>query len=187
MSLSKPGGNLQMGVILDGQQSTKMTVCEYSKAVDKYCQFLFYSHFSIRFVDTNEALHFYSHDNAHTSNGVLNITTVEKENVYKAFNEHTKQFYADKKYVQSGMLQSWNKFCFVGGIVEFSAKLPGDPHKGGLWPARKFRKCTICFSSSFGSNSDLFSIVISVDARKLGSGNLCRFFRLCLAIQLQPM
>jgi beta-glucanase (GH16 family) len=84
---------------------------------------------------TNEALHFYSHDNAHTSNGVLNITTVEKENVYKAFNEHTKQFYADKKYVQSGMLQSWNKFCFVGGIVEFSAKLPGDPHKGGLWPA----------------------------------------------------
>jgi hypothetical protein len=187
MSLSKPGGNLQMGVILDGQQSTKMTVCEYSKAVDKYCQFLFYSHFSILFVDTNEALHFYSHDNAHTSNGVLNITTVEKENVYKAFNEHTKQFYADKKYVQSGMLQSWNKFCFVGGIVEFSAKLPGDPHKGGLWPARKFRKCTICFSSLFGSNSDLFSIVISVDARKLGSGNLCRFFRLCLAIQLQPM
>jgi len=37
----------------------------------------------------------------------------------------------------SGMLQSWNKFCFVGGIVEFSAKLPGDSGTAGLWPASK--------------------------------------------------
>ena len=86
--------------------------------------------------DTNAALHFYSHDNARTTNGVLNITTERKVNMYKAFDEVKKVFYADKKYIQSGMLQSWNKFCFVGGAVEFSAKLPGDPHKGGLWPAR---------------------------------------------------
>ena len=33
------------------------------------------------------------------------------------------------------MLQGWNKFCLTGGIVEFSAKLPGDPQTGGLWPA----------------------------------------------------
>jgi len=32
----------------------------------------------------------------------------------------------------SAMLQSWNKFCFTGGIVEFRAKLPGG---GGYWPA----------------------------------------------------
>ena len=87
--------------------------------------------------DTNAALHFYSHDNVRTTNGVLNITTERKVNVYKAFDEVKKTFYADKKYIQSGMLQSWNKFCFVGGVVEFSAKLPGDPHKGGLWPACK--------------------------------------------------
>ena len=31
--------------------------------------------------------------------------------------------------------QSWNKFCFTGGIVEVSASLPGDAHIGGLWPA----------------------------------------------------
>jgi beta-glucanase (GH16 family) len=85
--------------------------------------------------DTNAALHYYSHDNVHTSNGVLNITTEQKVNSYKAFDEKKKVFYADKKYIQSGMLQSWNKFCFIGGAVEFSAQLPGDPHKGGLWPA----------------------------------------------------
>ena len=89
-------------------------------------------------IDTNAALHFYSHDNARTSNGVLNITTEQKINNYKAFDEVKKTWYADKKYIQSGMLQSWNKFCFIGGAVEFSAKLPGDPHKGGLWPACKF-------------------------------------------------
>lgn len=70
-----------------------------------------------------------------TSNGVLNITTEQKANLYKAFNEKTKKFYSDKKHIQSGMVQSWNKFCITGGIIEFSAKLPGDPSTGGLWPA----------------------------------------------------
>lgn len=87
--------------------------------------------------DTNKALHFYSFENAKTKNGVLNILTEQKENSYKAFDEKKKVFYADKKYIQSAMLQSWNKFCFVGGIIEFKAKLPGDPKIGGLWPARK--------------------------------------------------
>lgn len=27
---------------------------------------------------------------------------------------------------QSGMVQSWNKFCFTGGYLEFSAILPGN-------------------------------------------------------------
>lgn len=41
----------------------------------------------------------------------------------------------DTKHVQSAMLQGWNKFCITGGIVEFSAKLPGKGSIGGLWPA----------------------------------------------------
>lgn len=93
------------------------------------------SSFPFLLLDTNAALHFYSHDNANTTNGVLNITTEKRVNAYKAFDEDKKQFYVDKKYVQTGMVQSWNKFCFLGGIVEFSAKLPGDPTVGGLWPA----------------------------------------------------
>ena len=73
----------------------------------------------------------------------MNITIDRKINDYKAYDEIKKFYYADKKYIQSGMVQSWNKFCFIGGVVEFSAKLPGDPRKGGLWPARK---CVVgCF------------------------------------------
>jgi beta-glucanase (GH16 family) len=89
-------------------------------------------------LDTNDALHFYDADNAVTSGGVLNITTEHKVNAYKAFNEKTLKFFVDKKHIQSAMLQGWNKFCFVGGIIEFSAKLPGNAHVGGLWPACTF-------------------------------------------------
>lgn len=35
---------------------------------------------------------------------------------------------------RSGMLQSWNKFCFQGGYIEFSATLPGSPEQVGWWP-----------------------------------------------------
>jgi Beta-glucan synthesis-associated protein SKN1/KRE6/Sbg1 len=117
--------------------------------------------------DTNAALHYYSHDNARTTNGVLNITTERKTNVYKAFDEVKKEFYVDKKYIQSGMLQSWNKFCFIGGAVEFSAKLPGDPHKGGLWPARK----------SCSRNSVRYPFVASPHTRRnLGTFRIMRQF-----------
>ncbi|KAH6918064.1 beta-glucan synthesis-associated protein SKN1 [Coprinopsis sp. MPI-PUGE-AT-0042] len=36
---------------------------------------------------------------------------------------------------KSGMLQSWNKFCFTGGILEASIRLPGASNVQGLWPA----------------------------------------------------
>ena len=122
--------------------------------------------------DTNKALHFYSHDNARTTNGVLNITTEQKVNSYMAFNEKTKKFYADKKYVQSAMLQSWNKFCFIGGIIEFSAKLPGHPEKGGLWPA-----CTYFFRywcpDEYSDLTHVFCCWVSMDVGKPGESNLC--------------
>lgn len=31
----------------------------------------------------------------------------------------------------SGMVQSWNKFCFTGGVLEISVQLPGHPGSGG--------------------------------------------------------
>ena len=83
-----------------------------------------------------------------TMNGVLNITTILKDNNYKAFNETKKKYYVDTKHVQSAMVQGWNKFCMTGGIIEYSAKLPGKSSVGGLWPACKsfMRKktCLIC-------------------------------------------
>lgn len=40
------------------------------------------------------------------------------------------------KNYTSGMLQSWNKFCFTGGVLEMSVQLPGgSANASGLWPA----------------------------------------------------
>lgn len=36
---------------------------------------------------------------------------------------------------EGGMVQTWNKFCFTGGIVETSVVLPGKNNVMGLWPA----------------------------------------------------
>ncbi|KAG8864942.1 hypothetical protein FRB96_003529 [Tulasnella sp. 330] len=38
-------------------------------------------------------------------------------------------------FYRSGMLQSWNKFCFTGGYVEVSVVFPGDQNAQGFWPA----------------------------------------------------
>ncbi|EJD45587.1 glycoside hydrolase family 16 protein [Auricularia subglabra TFB-10046 SS5] len=36
--------------------------------------------------------------------------------------------------LKSGMLQSWNKFCFTNGYIEIRAQLPGPPNVAGYWP-----------------------------------------------------
>lgn len=36
--------------------------------------------------------------------------------------------------LKSGMLQSWNKFCFTNGYIEIRAQLPGAPNVAGYWP-----------------------------------------------------
>lgn len=35
------------------------------------------------------------------------------------------------KNYTSGMVQTWNKFCFTGGVLELSIKLPGHADSGG--------------------------------------------------------
>lgn len=56
-----------------------------------------------------------------TKNGALEITLSKKET-------------HDLDY-QGGMMSSWNKFCFTGGLVVASVTLPGAPNIVGLWPA----------------------------------------------------
>ncbi|KAG9044314.1 hypothetical protein FS837_008365 [Tulasnella sp. UAMH 9824] len=36
---------------------------------------------------------------------------------------------------EGGLISSWNKFCFTGGILEVNAVLPGASDVEGLWPA----------------------------------------------------
>ena len=56
-----------------------------------------------------------------TRNGSLQITLSAKP-------EH------DRNYT-GGMMSTWNKFCFTGGMVLASVVLPGMNNIQGLWPA----------------------------------------------------
>jgi beta-glucanase (GH16 family) len=56
-----------------------------------------------------------------TRNGSLEIALSRKET-------HDLNF-------QGGMMSTWNKFCFTGGILEASVQLPGTSNIVGLWPA----------------------------------------------------
>ena len=91
---------------------------------------------------TNFALHYYNSELAKTSNGYLNITTVLKDisftvlpNALDKTPGREKKPTKKVKNYQSAMVQGWNKFCFTGGIIEISGKLPGNAYIGGLWPA----------------------------------------------------
>lgn len=66
-----------------------------------------------------------------TKDGNLVITTravkthwVEWDDNLLTPNHFTKNY-------TSGMVQTWNKFCFTGGIIELSIDLPGDSDSGG--------------------------------------------------------
>lgn len=56
-----------------------------------------------------------------TVGGALRISLTEHRS-------HNKNF-------RSGMLNSWNKFCFTGGRVEVAVTLPGTNDVSGFWPA----------------------------------------------------
>ncbi|TFK18205.1 beta-glucan synthesis-associated protein SKN1 [Coprinopsis marcescibilis] len=75
---------------------------------------------------TND-LEWYDPHQATTRDGALQIRLDEVPRAERASN-HDMQF-------KSAMVQSWNKFCFTGGILEASVRLPGSSEISGLWPA----------------------------------------------------
>ncbi|TRM64746.1 beta-glucan synthesis-associated [Schizophyllum amplum] len=56
-----------------------------------------------------------------TKDGALRITLTKEEN-------HNLNY-------TGGMMQTWNKFCFTGGLIEAAVTLPGANDVLGLWPA----------------------------------------------------
>jgi len=56
-----------------------------------------------------------------TKDGALEITLSKEKN-------------HDLNYT-GGMLSSWNKFCFTGGLILANVSLPGPNNVAGLWPA----------------------------------------------------
>jgi len=82
------------------------------------------------------SLHFYNSTAIKTTDdGMLEILTTLAETEWQHYDTVKKEYKDVKKHFKSGMLQSWNKFCFTGGIVEVDMIFPGSPDIGGLWPA----------------------------------------------------
>eukprot|EP00542_Grammatophora_oceanica_P020398 CAMPEP_0194039022 /NCGR_PEP_ID=MMETSP0009_2-20130614/11211_1 /TAXON_ID=210454 /ORGANISM="Grammatophora oceanica, Strain CCMP 410" /LENGTH=561 /DNA_ID=CAMNT_0038681721 /DNA_START=332 /DNA_END=2017 /DNA_ORIENTATION=+ len=85
---------------------------------------------------TNDALHYYTPDNVKTNdNGELVITSMVGDTDVIGFDDVKRKNTHVVKHFRSGMVQSWNKFCFTGGIIEARVTLPGKADTGGLWPA----------------------------------------------------
>jgi len=70
-----------------------------------------------------------------TEDGMLKIATTIGKTEWRRYDSVNKVYKDEKAFFHSGMLQSWEKFCFTGGILEVDVILPGDPYIGGLWPA----------------------------------------------------
>lgn len=85
---------------------------------------------------TNDALHYYSEKNVRTNeNGELEIVSEAFDTEIVGFDDVKRKRTHVTKHFRSAMLQSWNKFCLTGGIVEAKVTLPGKARVGGLWPA----------------------------------------------------
>lgn len=85
---------------------------------------------------TNDAQHYYSPANAFTDDdGNLVIKSESRDTTVVGFDDVNYERKRVTKHFTSAMLQSWNKFCFTGGIVEAHMSLPGRAEVGGLWPA----------------------------------------------------
>lgn len=87
--------------------------------------------------DTNEAMQFYnsSADYVNTKDGHLRITAKAVKTSYVEWDNGPMKPVSRTKNYTSGMIQSWNKFCFTGGVLEIKLRLPGRADSGGLWPA----------------------------------------------------
>ena len=74
-------------------------------------------------------LHYWATDNLEwydpaaltTRDGALQITLSKKD--------------THGMHYQGGMMSTWNAFCFTGGLIEVSVRLPGLNDVLGLWPA----------------------------------------------------
>ncbi|KAI9799234.1 MAG: hypothetical protein M1833_004112 [Piccolia ochrophora] len=65
-------------------------------------------------------MEWYDPDAAITKDGVLELR-------FDAFKNHGLNY-------RSGMMQSWNKLCYKGGLLEASISLPGQGDTVGFWP-----------------------------------------------------
>lgn len=81
------------------------------------------------------SMQFYNSSAVTTEGGFLKIATYLERTEWNRFDHVKKEWKHEIKNFTSGMIQSWEKFCFTGGIVELDVIFPGEAYIGGLWPA----------------------------------------------------
>jgi len=81
------------------------------------------------------SMQFYNSSTVTTENGMLRISTKLGKTNWNRYDHVNKEWKNQQTNFTSGMVQSWEKFCFTGGIVEIDVIFPGEPYIGGLWPA----------------------------------------------------
>ncbi|OQR87147.1 beta-glucan synthesis-associated protein, partial [Achlya hypogyna] len=90
----------------------------------------------------NRAWEIYTPENVYTKDGNLVIRVDEGPQEVSYWNNWAaKPAYETKTmWYKAAMVQSWNKFCIQGGLIEIAAKLPGavdpksrNPHITGTW------------------------------------------------------
>lgn len=81
---------------------------------------------------TNAALHYYNSSHVKIVDGKLAIETTRQDAAWVEYDSVGTEFPFRRNY-QSGLLSTWNKFCFTSGVIEISFQLPGKPLRGGLW------------------------------------------------------
>lgn len=111
---------------------------------------------------TNEGLHYYNSSHVKTSAGKLVIETAREDVTYEEHDPNGFLQTFQRDYV-SGMVSTWNKFCFTSGMIEISFQLPGDPQRGGLWPAFWVSFLQLLFTLTVNSHTS------SSDAWKSGT------------------
>ena len=85
--------------------------------------------------NTNKALHYFNASLVETVGGALAITAIQENVTFQFYDNEKDEYRQQTKSFQVGIIQGWNKFCFTGGILEISAKLPGKHNVSGHWPA----------------------------------------------------
>lgn len=77
---------------------------------------------------TNEQVNYY--------NASLATTNEEGQLALRSAYQPVQLSGGSTRYIQTAMIQTWNKFCFSGGgIAEVRARMPGRHDQPGLWPA----------------------------------------------------
>lgn len=82
-----------------------------------------------------KSLQYYNSTMVTTRGGQLIIKTNDEDTKWRGWNPYKLEYENMMRHFKSGMVQSWQKFCFTGGIIEIDVQWPGRHDVGGLWPA----------------------------------------------------